>query len=113
MMILGVDGGGAKTAARLARVDSNGDVSVVGEGMAGPSNVRAVGIQSAIEKIRGSERTLVGRNYSTHAVVANRKVSRCRGVPDASPGVSRVVAARRRVGVLATDQLEGIDVLKC
>jgi len=51
MMILGVDGGGSKTAARLAHVDSSGDISVVGEGMAGPSNVRAVGIESAIENL--------------------------------------------------------------
>lgn len=51
MMILGVDGGGSKTAARLARVDSDGCFSVVGEGMAGPSNIRAVGLESAIENL--------------------------------------------------------------
>lgn len=42
-LILGIDGGGSKTAVRMASVDDAGHVQVLGEGHAGPSNVRAVG----------------------------------------------------------------------
>ncbi|MDH5412195.1 MAG: N-acetylglucosamine kinase, partial [Alphaproteobacteria bacterium] len=43
VLILGVDGGGSKTAARIAVVDSDGELRVLGEGHGGPSNARAVG----------------------------------------------------------------------
>jgi len=44
-LILGVDGGGSKTAARIATVGAAPglDITVIGEGFGGPSNVRAVG----------------------------------------------------------------------
>ena len=42
-LLLGIDGGGSKTAARIAAVASDGEMSVLGEGYGGPSNVRAVG----------------------------------------------------------------------
>lgn len=50
-LILGVDGGGSKTAARVATVGAvpapqghvDRDITVLGEGFGGPSNVRAVG----------------------------------------------------------------------
>jgi len=42
-LILGIDGGGSKTAVRIALVGDNGEVEVLGEGHGGPSNVRAVG----------------------------------------------------------------------
>lgn len=42
-LILGVDGGGSKTAARIAVVESEGRIRVLGEGHGGPSNARAVG----------------------------------------------------------------------
>lgn len=42
-LILGIDGGGSKTAARIAAVSSDGEINVLGEGYGGPSNVRAVG----------------------------------------------------------------------
>jgi N-acetylglucosamine kinase-like BadF-type ATPase len=43
MLILGIDGGGSKTAVRIAVVESDGELRVLGEGHGGPSNVRAVG----------------------------------------------------------------------
>jgi len=43
VLILGVDGGGSKTAARIAVVDGEGEIRVLGEGHGGPSNARAVG----------------------------------------------------------------------
>jgi N-acetylglucosamine kinase-like BadF-type ATPase len=42
-LILGIDGGGSKTAVRIAVVASDGELRVIGEGHGGPSNVRAVG----------------------------------------------------------------------
>ena len=42
-LILGIDGGGSKTAVRVAVVEDNGELRVIGEGHAGPSNARAVG----------------------------------------------------------------------
>lgn len=47
-LIIGVDGGGSKTAARVAGVSNDGaDVVTLGEGFGGPSNVRAVGREHA------------------------------------------------------------------
>ncbi len=42
-LILGIDGGGSKTAVRIAVVENDGELRVLGEGFGGPSNVRAVG----------------------------------------------------------------------
>lgn len=42
-LLLGVDGGGSKTAACIAEVDSAGEITELGKGFGGPSNVRAVG----------------------------------------------------------------------
>lgn len=51
MLILGVDGGGSKTAARIATVDDEGQIQDSGAGFAGPSNVRAVGLETALENL--------------------------------------------------------------
>ncbi len=42
-LILGVDGGGSKTAVRIATVGDDGSIDSLGGGYGGPSNVRAVG----------------------------------------------------------------------
>lgn len=42
-LILGIDGGGSKTAVQIALADDNGKFEVLGKGLGGPSNVRAVG----------------------------------------------------------------------
>ena len=42
-LVLGADGGGSKTAVRIATVTGDGGLEVLGEGYGGPSNVRAVG----------------------------------------------------------------------
>jgi N-acetylglucosamine kinase-like BadF-type ATPase len=47
-LILGVDGGGTKTVACLARVDSSGQQKIVGRGHAGSSNIKAVGADKAL-----------------------------------------------------------------
>lgn len=46
-LILGIDGGGSKTAARIAALDEHGEIFVLGEGLGGASNVRAVGRSQA------------------------------------------------------------------
>ncbi|MCH7830461.1 MAG: hypothetical protein IIB75_07860 [Proteobacteria bacterium] len=47
-LILGVDGGGSKTAARIASVEADGSITSLGGGYGGPSNVRAVGSAHAL-----------------------------------------------------------------
>ena len=42
-LVIGVDGGGSKTAARVAELRADGEIVELGEGFGGPSNVRAVG----------------------------------------------------------------------
>jgi N-acetylglucosamine kinase-like BadF-type ATPase len=42
-LILGIDGGGSKTAVRIAVVESKGELRLIGQGNGGPSNARAVG----------------------------------------------------------------------
>jgi N-acetylglucosamine kinase-like BadF-type ATPase len=42
-LILGIDGGGSKTAGRIAVVESKGELRLIGQGNGGPSNARAVG----------------------------------------------------------------------
>ena len=51
MLILGVDGGGSKTVARIANVDDDGEIRGLGNGFAGPSNVRAVGLDAALRNL--------------------------------------------------------------
>jgi N-acetylglucosamine kinase-like BadF-type ATPase len=46
-LIIGVDGGGTKTAVQIATVAQDGSIEVLGEGYGGPSNVRAVGAEHA------------------------------------------------------------------
>lgn len=74
-LILGVDGGGSKTAACVAEVNADGEIRELGKGFGGPSNVRAVGpahaeinLEVAIEaahRAAGTENEEV-----THAVLA-------------------------------------------
>lgn len=42
-LVLGADGGGSKTAVRIASVADDGGLETLGDGFGGPSNVRAVG----------------------------------------------------------------------
>jgi N-acetylglucosamine kinase-like BadF-type ATPase len=48
---LGVDGGGTKTEAWLARLGEAGQTAVLGRGLAGPSNPRAVGTEIAFQNL--------------------------------------------------------------
>ncbi len=50
-LVLGIDGGGTKTMCWLARADVTGEAGVVGRGLAGPSNQRAVGPVAAMKNL--------------------------------------------------------------
>lgn len=69
-LVIGVDGGGTKTAAWLAAVDADGRVQILGRGTGGASNPRAVGfdvalahVQEAIEEAYGA----AGRTFDPAA----------------------------------------------
>lgn len=51
-IVVAVDGGGTKTACRIARVLDGGQREVLANGQAGPSNPRAVGVDCAAEAIK-------------------------------------------------------------
>jgi N-acetylglucosamine kinase-like BadF-type ATPase len=50
-LVLGVDGGGTKTEAWLAKVAGAGEPTIIGRGRAGSSNPRAVGIDTACSNL--------------------------------------------------------------
>jgi N-acetylglucosamine kinase-like BadF-type ATPase len=50
-LVLGVDGGGTKTVAHLAEVEPSGKVNTVGQGHAGSSNMKAVGVEEALANL--------------------------------------------------------------
>ncbi len=50
-LLLGVDGGGTKTRAVLARVDGNGAFQVLGEGLGGTGNLRLAGRDVALHSL--------------------------------------------------------------
>lgn len=50
-LILGVDGGGSKTAALLARLEDNGNVILMGHGHGGPSNLLLAGKEQSLTSL--------------------------------------------------------------
>ena len=50
-LILGVDGGGTKTVACLARVFTDGQYEILGRGQSGSSNLKAVGTEKALQNV--------------------------------------------------------------
>lgn len=50
-LILGVDGGGSKTAALLASLDENGQLTILGRGIGGPSNLRLTGKEQSLQSL--------------------------------------------------------------
>ena len=49
-LVLGIDGGGTKTIARLGHASASGD-AVLGQGVAGPAYAQVIGSERAIENI--------------------------------------------------------------
>ncbi len=50
-LVLGVDGGGSKTAALIASLDSFGELHILGRGRGGPSNLRLAGKQRSLQSL--------------------------------------------------------------
>ena len=50
-LILGVDGGGSKTAALLASLDEAGQLTIIGRGSGGPSNLRLAGKKQSLQSL--------------------------------------------------------------
>jgi N-acetylglucosamine kinase-like BadF-type ATPase len=50
-LVLGVDGGGTKTEARLASLDQNGQLSILGRGRGGPSNLMLAGKEQSLRSL--------------------------------------------------------------
>jgi len=50
-LLLGVDGGGSKTAAMVATLDDSGQMTIRGRGHAGPSNLRLAGKEQSIASL--------------------------------------------------------------
>lgn len=84
-LVLGIDGGGTRTFALLARTDT-GDV--VGRGVAGPSNIQSVGVDSALRALGDA---------ATEAFAA--------------AGISRASVAAACLGLAGVDRDEGLDVI--
>lgn len=57
LLVLGIDGGGTKTVALLARADVRGESGVIGRGFSGPSNQRAVGPVVAMSNLDAAVET--------------------------------------------------------
>ena len=50
-IILGVDGGGSKTSALVAAVDDDGQMTILGHGHGGPSNLRLSGKEQSLNSL--------------------------------------------------------------
>jgi N-acetylglucosamine kinase-like BadF-type ATPase len=50
-MVLGIDGGGSKTAALIASLDESGELNILGHGRGGPSNLRLAGKQRSLSSL--------------------------------------------------------------
>jgi len=50
-LLLGVDGGGSKTAAIVATLDEAGEMTIRGRGLAGPSNLRLAGKEQSLSSL--------------------------------------------------------------
>jgi len=50
-LMLGIDGGGSKTTAVIAKLDSQGEISILGGGRGGPSNVRLAGTEISLASL--------------------------------------------------------------
>jgi len=62
-IILGVDGGGSKTAALAASLDADGRLQVLGRGRGGPSNLRLAGSRQALASLdKAVDEALAGAN---------------------------------------------------
>ena len=94
-LIIGVDGGGTKTAVQIASVAQDGSIEVLGEGYGGPSNVRAVGAEHAktnldvaIDAAQAAAATATTADYAVLALAGS-------SLPDVQEVIAEWVKRRR------------------
>ncbi len=81
-LLLGVDGGGTKTEVWLARCEPQGKFTVIGCGIAGPSNSRAIGTSQALANLDQA----IDAAFASAKVTRDPVASACLGLA----GVDRV-----------------------
>ena len=69
-LIVGVDGGGTKTEAVLAVLDSSGQATIVGQGESGPSNMRLAGREQALSSLEEAVSEATSGQVADVAVLA-------------------------------------------
>jgi N-acetylglucosamine kinase-like BadF-type ATPase len=85
-LVFGIDGGGTHTVALLADAATG---AILGRGTAGPSNIQAVGVNSALKEL----------NAAATAAFANAKLD-------------RVKVAAACLGLAGVDLNEGLDIIR-
>jgi len=75
-LILGVDGGGSKTVAWLGRWDGQ-HLECIGKGRGGPSNLQAVGHETALKNIQQSINLTVEQAFSRSTLLPGEVASAC------------------------------------
>jgi len=78
-LVLGIDGGGTKTVAWLARPGERQPTEVVGRGRAGPGNLRAAGAAAALQALARA----VDAAFADAGLTASRVRSACLGLAGA------------------------------
>ena len=68
-ILLGVDGGGSKTAAAVASLDNSGQLTILGRGLAGPSNLRLAGREQSIASLNQAVDEALGEANAAGQVV--------------------------------------------
>lgn len=69
LLLLGVDGGGSKTAAAVASLDNSGQLTILGRGLAGPSNLRLAGREQSIASLNQAVDEALGEANAAGRVV--------------------------------------------
>ena len=69
LLLLGVDGGGSKTAAAVASLDNSGQLTILGRGLAGPSNLRLAGKEQSIASLNQAVDEALGEANAAGQVV--------------------------------------------
>jgi N-acetylglucosamine kinase-like BadF-type ATPase len=96
-LVLGVDGGGTKTVAWLARIGDDAIPVVIGRGFGGPSNQRAVGPAMATLSLE----TAVAAAFSSAAIERQTIAAACFGLAGADRASDRGIVEQwaRQIGL--------------
>ncbi len=70
--MLGVDGGGPKTAALIASLDSFGELHTLGQGRGGPSDLRLAGKQRSLQSLDKAVNQVLTQAVKLIAAIAGK-----------------------------------------